>query len=116
MRLFKVEKQKPDGMSIRLVYDAITAKYETCPSIVAISRYAKQGLINASPMKMGPVGHISAMAYKFLCQAYKSLMPINQMNACAGDNSRAKMIPIFANTFNGSLTSLYLVARIPKQG
>jgi hypothetical protein len=43
-------------------------------------------------------------------------MPINQMNACAGDNSRAKMIPIFANTFNGSLASLYLVARIPKQG
>jgi hypothetical protein len=45
VRLFKAEKQKPDGMSIRLVHDAITAKYETCPSIEAISRYAKQGLI-----------------------------------------------------------------------
>ncbi len=51
-------------------------------------------------MKMGPVGCILAMAYKFLCQAYKSLVPINQMNACTGDNSRAKMIPMFAKTFN----------------
>jgi hypothetical protein len=40
VRLFKAEKQKPDGMSIRLVYDAITAKYETCPSIAAILRKA----------------------------------------------------------------------------
>ena len=89
VRLFHAEKQKPDGgMSIRMVYDAITAKYETCPSIATISRYTKQGLINASPMRTGPLGHISAVAYKFLCQAYKSLVPINQMNACAGDNYR----------------------------
>jgi hypothetical protein len=83
VRLFNAEKQKPDGMSIRMVYDAITAKYETCPCIATISRYAKQGLINASPMRTGPLGHIPAVAYKFLCQAYKSLMPINQMNAWA---------------------------------
>ena len=38
VRLFQAEKQKPDGMSIRMVYDAITAKYETCPSIATISR------------------------------------------------------------------------------
>jgi hypothetical protein len=100
VRLFQAEKQKPDGMSIRMVYDAITAKYETCPSIATISRYAKQGFTNASPMRMSPFGHILAVAYKFLCQAYKSLVPINQMNACAGDNSRAKMIPIFAKTFS----------------
>jgi hypothetical protein len=100
VRLFQAEKQKPDGMSIRMVYDAITANYETCPSIATISRYAKQGLINAFPMRTGPLGHILAVAYKFLCQAYKSLVPINQMNACTGDNSRAKMIPIFAKTFS----------------
>jgi hypothetical protein len=100
MRLFNIEKQKPDGMLIRLVYDAIMAKYETCPSIATISRYANRGLLNASPMKMGPVGNILAMEYKFLCQAYKSLMPINQMNACACDNSRPNMIPMFAKTFN----------------
>ena len=29
--LFNVEKQKPDGMSIRQVHDTIMAKYETCP-------------------------------------------------------------------------------------
>jgi len=94
VRLFNAEKQKPDGMSIRQVYEAIMAKYETCPSIATISRYAsKEELVGASPMKMGPVGHISATAYKFLCQAYKSLVPINQMSACTGHNSWAKMIP-----------------------
>jgi hypothetical protein len=113
VHLFKAEKQKPDGMSIRMVYDAITAKYETCPSIATISRYAKQGLINASPMRTGPFGHISAVAYKFLCQAYKSLVPINQMNVCTGDNSRAKMIPIFAKTFSfGTVKATGLLNRV----
>ena len=113
VRLFNAEKQKPDGMSIRMVYDAITAKYETCPSIATISRYAKQGLINASPMRAGPLGHISAVAYKFLCQAYKSLVPINQMNVCTGDNSRAKMIPIFAKTFSfGTVKATGLLNRV----
>ena len=101
MRLFYSEKQKPDGMSIRQVHEHITSKYETCPSIATISRYAsKEELVNASPIKMGPAGHISAMAYKFLCQAYKSLVPINQMNACADDNSRAKTIPMISKTLN----------------
>jgi hypothetical protein len=113
VRLFQAEKQKPDGMSIRMVYDAITANYETCPSIATISRYAKQGLINAFPMRTGPLGHILAVAYKFLCQAYKSLVPINQMNACTGDNSRAKMIPIFAKTFSiGTVKATGLLNRV----
>ena len=42
VRLFKAEKQKHDGMSLRLVYDAITAKHETCPNIMIISHYAKK--------------------------------------------------------------------------
>jgi len=51
-------------------------------------------------MKMGPVGAISAVAYNFLCQAFSSLIPINQMNACAGENSRAKLILMLAKVFN----------------
>jgi hypothetical protein len=110
--LFNAEK--PDGMSIRQVHGTIMAKYETCPSIATISCYAsKEGLVNASPMKMGPIGHISAMAYKFLCQAYKSLVPINQMNACAGDNSGEKMISMFAKTFNiGTVHATGLLNRV----
>ncbi len=101
VRLFNSEKQKPNGMSIWQVHKHITAKFETNPSIATISRYASnEELVNALPMKMGPVGHISAMAYKFLCQAYKSLVPINQMNACVGENSRAKIILMFAKTLN----------------
>ncbi len=40
------------------------------------------------------------MAYKLVCQAYSSLVPINQMNACAGDNSRKMMIPMIAEMLN----------------
>ena len=100
IRLFDAKKKKPDGMSIRQVHDVITSKYETCPSIETISRYVAHGLVNVSPMKMGPEGHVSAQAYKNLCQAYSSLVPINQMNACAGDNSRKKLIPMLMKTFH----------------
>jgi hypothetical protein len=51
-------------------------------------------------MKMGPEGHVSAQVYKNLCQAYSSRVPINQMNACAGDNSRKKLIPMLMKTFH----------------
>jgi hypothetical protein len=51
-------------------------------------------------MKMGPAGLLPAMAYKFLFEAYLSLIPINQMNVCAGDSSRKEMIPMLAKTFN----------------
>jgi len=44
IRLFDAEKKKPDGMSIRQV----------CPSIATISCYVAHGLVNVSPMKMGP--------------------------------------------------------------
>ena len=104
MRLFDAEKKKPDGMSIRQVHNVITSKYETCPSIATTSRYVVHGLVNVSPMKMGPKGHVLAQAYKNLCQAYSSLVLINQMNACAGDNSRKKLISMLMKTFhNGSV-------------
>ncbi len=100
VHLYDVEKQKPTGMSVRKVLSVILAKFEVCPSRATIARYTKHGLVNASPMKMGRAGLLPAMAYKFLCQAYLSLIPINQMNACAGDNSRKEMIPMLAKTFN----------------
>ena len=70
MRLYDDEKQMPNGMSVRKVLFVILAKFEVCPSRSTIARYAKHGLVNASPMKMGPAGLFSTMAYKFLCQAY----------------------------------------------
>ena len=83
------------------------------PKSIKITRYAKHGLVNASPMKMGPAGLLSTMAYKFLCQAYLSLIPINQMNACAGDNSRKEMIPMLVKTFNiGILDATGLLNRV----
>ena len=82
MRLYDVEKQKPNGMSVRKVLSVILAKFEVCPSRSTIARYAKHGLVNASPMKMGPTGLLLTMAYKFLCQAYLSLIPINQSDEC----------------------------------
>jgi hypothetical protein len=53
-------------------------------------------------MRMGPIGHILVLAYKFLCQACYSLVPITQMNACAsaGNNSWKMMIPMLVKTFN----------------
>ena len=100
-------------MSIRQVHDVITSKYDTCPSIATISRYVAHGFVNVSPMKMGPEGHVSAQAYTNLCQAYSSLVPINQMNACAGDNSRKKLIPMLVKTFDiGTIEATGLLHRV----
>ena len=113
VRLYDVEKQKPNGMSVRKVLSVILAKFEVCPSRATIACYAKHELMNASPMKMGPAGLLPAMAYKFLFQAYLSLIPINQMNVCAGDNSRKVMIPMLAKTFNiGTIEATGLLNRV----
>jgi hypothetical protein len=98
--LYDATRKKPNGMSIRQVQSTITSQYKVCPSAAMICHCTKEGLFNASPMKMGPIGHISLLAYKFLCQAYSSLIPISQINACAGDNSRKMMIPMIAKTLN----------------
>jgi hypothetical protein len=48
-----------------------------------VSHHAELGLVNASPMKMEPAGFMLAiMSFKFLCQDFLSLIPINQMNTC----------------------------------
>jgi hypothetical protein len=52
VRLYDVEKQKPNGMSVRKVLSVILAKFKVCPSRSTIARYTKHGLMNASPMKM----------------------------------------------------------------
>ena len=105
-----LRRKKPKGMSLRQVRAVITSKYEESLSAALICRYAKQGLVNTSPMKMGPAGHISTMAYKLVCQAYSSLVPINQMNACTGNNSRTMLIPMIAETLNiGTVRNVYLM-------
>ena len=113
VRLFDAEKKKPDGMSIRQVHDFITSRYETCPAIATISRYVNKGLVDVSPMKMGSEGNILVRAYKNLCQAYSSLVPINQMNAYAGENSRKKLIPMLMKTFDiGTIEATGLLNRV----
>ncbi len=113
VRLYNIEKQKPNGMSVRKVLSVILAKFKVCPSRSTIACYANHGLMNASSMKMGTAGLLSTMAYKFLCQAYLSLIPINPMNACAGDNSRKEMIPMLAKMFNiGTLDATGLLNRV----
>ena len=67
VRLYIAEKQKPNGMSLWKVRAAITSKYKEYPSAAAICCYAKQGLVNASTMKMGLAGRIPTMAYKLVC-------------------------------------------------
>ncbi len=100
VHLYDAKRQKPTSMLIWQVQAIIIGKFEVCSSKATIACYAKHGLINTSPMKMGPGGHILVMEYKFFYQAYPSLIPINQMNVCTGDNSRKKMIRMLAKTFD----------------
>jgi hypothetical protein len=93
VRLYTHEMEKPEGarISLRQVHDHIKKKYcGVGPSFTTIHRYAKEGLVNVSPKKMGTSGNLSEWTYRLLCEALSSLIPINGMNARSGDNSRKK--------------------------
>jgi hypothetical protein len=53
-------------------------KHKTGPSATPISCYIEQGLVNISPMKMGLVGHISALADKFLRVHHQTVNCVSQ--------------------------------------
>ena len=88
-------------MSSRQVQDLIQEKYcGVGPSFRTIQRYAKEGLVNVSPKKMGSSGTISEGTYKLLCEALSSLIPINGMNARSSDNSRKKLMNMLVKTMD----------------
>ena len=104
VRLYLKEKEKPGGMLLRQVQDHIAKKYSVTVHYSRISRYANEGLLNASPKKMGPACTFAKSMYKLLCDALSSFIPINQMNARAGDNSRIKLIDTLVKTLSISST------------
>jgi hypothetical protein len=114
VELYVMERQKPDGMLARQVAKKIEKKYgSVTPHYSTMVRYANEGLVNASPKKMGPVGNISATAYKLLCHACQSFVPINQLNSCTYDNELPKLIPTFMKTFDiSSPQAILLLNRV----
>ncbi len=56
--------------------------------------------MNVSPKIKGPSGILSEGTYKLLCVALSSLILIHGMNACAGDNSRKKIITMLVKTMD----------------
>jgi hypothetical protein len=95
VRLYLKEREKPGGMSLRQVQDEIAKKYSITVNYSPISRYANAGLLNVSPKKKGPAGTFAQSTYKLLCDALSSFIPINQMNARAGDNSQVDTNKLF---------------------
>jgi hypothetical protein len=90
---------------LRQVQDHIAKQYSVTVHYSTISRYANKGLVlNASPKKMGPAGNFAKSTYKLLCNALSSFIPINQMNARAGDNSRIKLIDALVKMLSISST------------
>ena len=64
VHLYVQEKAKPDGLSLRQVQAKIKKKYLVDIHYSTISRYANEGLVGASPKKLGPPGHLSKANYK----------------------------------------------------
>jgi hypothetical protein len=92
VRLYVQEKAKPDGLSLRQVQAKMKKNYLVDIHYSTISRYATEGLVGASPKKLGPPGHLSKANYKLLCAALSSFILMNLMNARSGDNTRTKLI------------------------
>jgi hypothetical protein len=74
--LYVQEKAKPDGLSLRQVQAKMKKKYLVDIHYSTISRYANEGLVGASPKKLGPPGHLSKGNYKLLCAALSSFIPV----------------------------------------
>jgi hypothetical protein len=87
VHLYVQEKAKPDGLSLRQVQAKIKKKYLVDIHYSTISRYANEGLVGASPKKLGPPGRLSKANDKLLCAALSSFILMNQMNARASDNT-----------------------------
>jgi len=68
--------------------EKIMKKYSVNVHYSSICQYANEGLVGALPKKMGPPGHISKATYKLHCATLSSFIPMNLMNARAGNNKR----------------------------
>ena len=106
VHLYVQEKAKLDRLSLRQVQEKIMKKYSVNIHHLTICCYANEGLVGASPKKMGPPGHISKANYKILCAALSSFIPMNQMNAHAGDNTRTKLIITLMKTMGITSTEV----------
>ena len=101
VRLYDQERGKPDGgMSLRQVVEQVEKKYGVAPSYSTIRRYTIEGLVDASPKKTGPDGNLPKAAYKLLCEAFATVIPIQQLNARAGDNTRRKIVIMLMKTLD----------------
>jgi hypothetical protein len=102
-RLFAQECVKPGGEGMSTVQVAEQIKiYSVGPSAETIRREVKKGHVGTFPMKMGPVGSVPRCDYRYLCDAFASFTPINQLNKRAGLNVRDKMIHNFTKALNTS--------------
>ncbi len=90
--LYVQEKAKSDVLSLRQVQEKIMKKYSAAIHYSTICCHANEGLVGALPKKMGPPGHISKANYKLFYAALSSFIPMNQMNARAGNNTSVKLL------------------------
>ena len=86
--LYAREQKKEGGLSAKKVREIVLKDYEVAPSIHSIQRYVKEGLTGQSPMKKGPEKIVSAFVFTTMCDAFSSMININQLNGNEGKNKR----------------------------
>jgi hypothetical protein len=101
-------------MSVRQVQAVILAKFKVSKSSNNLPlRQTWTCERTPNPDEIETCRLLLAVAYRFLCQAYLSLVPINQMNVFAGDNTRKVMILMLVKTlYIGTIETTWLLNHI----
>jgi hypothetical protein len=76
------------------------AKYGVVPRYSTISQYTYKELVNQSPKRIDPCGNLSNESYKLLCDAISMVIPIQQMKACARDDTHRKILAMLVKTMD----------------
>ena len=89
--------------------EIVLEEYEVAPSSRTITRYCKDGMAGKSPVKMGPTGNIPQFVFDTMCQAFSSMININQLNGSPINTMkklRARISALFGEADNCALEVL----------
>lgn len=73
------------------VRKVILKDYETCPGVRTIQRYVANNIVGQSPLKMGEKGKVPQFIFRTLCNAFETMVRINQINGRDAENGQRKL-------------------------
>lgn len=95
----QLPKGDPKKKSMRAIVDETNERFSSSLSSKTVGRYVRQGIINQSPLKRGPVGDFAPRIYNALKGAYSTYLKLEQAS-CREQSSVKKMAKLVNTCVN----------------